>query len=66
MEPSTGLRVIATSDQEMSMNPFKFNGTAIIAHVPAGRRKQSLRLHGVKTAKTISMIVEPVRILHGL
>ncbi len=38
----------------------------IIAQDAAGRRKQSLRLHGVKTAKTISMIVEPVQILHGL
>ncbi len=27
MEPSAGLRTMSTSDQEMSMNPFKFNGT---------------------------------------
>lgn len=37
----------------------------IIAHDPAGRRKQSLRLHGVKTSGTISIFLDQVQRFHG-
>ncbi len=37
----------------------------IITRDPAGRRKQSLRLHGVKTSGTISLFVDQVQRFHG-
>ncbi len=73
MEPSAGLPMTSPFFREdrqtvrLPHNVLLLHGsaTAIIAHDPAGGRKQTLRLHGVKTSGTISILLNPVQGFHG-